>query len=92
VLNTPNVGFSAQAIQKVFPEAVGTDPDGYLNFNMHAILVAYVNAIKELKAENETLKGEMAEMKVLTSKVAEIDAMKLELERLKSIIEVEAVK
>ncbi|MBL4756050.1 MAG: tail fiber domain-containing protein, partial [Flavobacteriales bacterium] len=92
VLNTQNVGFSAQAIQKVFPEAVGTDPDGYLNFNMHAILVAYVNAIKELKAENETLKSEMAEIKVLTSKVAEIDAMKLELERLKSMIEVEAVK
>ncbi|MES2138329.1 MAG: tail fiber domain-containing protein [Bacteroidota bacterium] len=47
VLNTLNVGFSAQDVQKIFPEAVGVDADGYLNFNMHSILVANVNAIKE---------------------------------------------
>ncbi|MBN4062349.1 tail fiber domain-containing protein, partial [Bacteroidales bacterium AH-315-I05] len=92
VLNTQNVGFSAQEVQKIFPEAVGTDADGYLNFNMHAILVAYVNAIKELKAENEALKDEVAEISALKNKVAEIDALKAELEAVKEIIGMEVKK
>lgn len=41
------VGFTAQEVQKVFPEAVTTDRNGYLNLNLHPILVAYVNAFKE---------------------------------------------
>jgi hypothetical protein len=40
-------GFSAQAVQKIFPEAVKTGKDGYLSFDFHPILVAYVNAFKE---------------------------------------------
>jgi hypothetical protein len=63
VLNTLNVGFSAQDVQKIFPEAVGIDPDGYLNFNMHSILVAYVNAIKELNKKIEEQKKGMEELK-----------------------------
>lgn len=53
VLATTQVGFSAQEVQKIFPEAVGVGEDGYLNLNMHAILVAYTNAIKELDAKNK---------------------------------------
>ncbi len=55
VLNTRNVGFSAQDVQKIFPEAVGTDEDGYLNFNIHSILVASINAIQELNEKIEIL-------------------------------------
>jgi trimeric autotransporter adhesin len=40
-------GFSAQEVQKVFPEAVKTGKDGYLNFDIHPILVSYINAFKE---------------------------------------------
>lgn len=57
VLNTEFSGFSAQQVQQVFPEAVGTDDDGYLNLNIHPILIASVNAFKELKKENEELKA-----------------------------------
>ena len=53
VINTLGVGYSAQDVQKIFPEAVGMDPDGYLNFDMHSILVAYTNAIKELNQKIE---------------------------------------
>jgi trimeric autotransporter adhesin len=56
--NEEQVGFIAQEVQKVFPEAVTEGPDGYLDFNMHAINVALVNAIKELKAENDRLKSD----------------------------------
>jgi len=53
-----NIGFIAQEVQEVFPEAVSEGPDGYLDFNMHPINVAVVNAIKELKAENDALRNE----------------------------------
>lgn len=69
VLKTQNVGFSAQEVQKVFPEAVGTDEDGYLNFNMHAILVAYVNAIKEQQAQIEELKKQLEEQNKKIQKI-----------------------
>jgi endosialidase-like protein len=42
------IGFIAQEVQKVFPEAVSEGDDGYLDMNVHAINVAAVNAIREL--------------------------------------------
>ncbi len=55
------VGFVAQDVQEIFPEAVSEAEDGYLDFNIHAINIALVNAIKELKAENDRLKTENRE-------------------------------
>ena len=74
VLNTDNVGFSAQEVQIIFPEAVGTDADGYLTLNIHAILVAYVNALKELKEENDRMKLELDAIKSMIHKNAELEA------------------
>lgn len=62
VLNTQAVGFSAQDVQKVFPEAVGQDADGFLNLNIHSIIIAQVNAIKELGASNEAKNEKIAEL------------------------------
>ena len=53
VLAAQNVGLTAQEAQQVFPEAVGVDPDGTLNLNMHSIFVAGINAIKELNTKVE---------------------------------------
>jgi hypothetical protein len=47
----PLIGFIAQEVQPIFPEAVNQSKDGYYNFNIHPISVAMVNAVKELKAE-----------------------------------------
>ena len=58
-----NIGFIAQEVQEVFPEAVSEGPDGYLDFNMHPVNVALVNAVKELKAENEALREEIRQIK-----------------------------
>ena len=60
-------GFVAQDVQTVFPEAVSQGEDGYLDFNMHAINVAMVNAIKELKAENQALRQDIAGLKAHTN-------------------------
>ncbi len=56
------MGFSAQDVQLIFPEAV-SENGGYLNFDIHPILIAQVNAIKELKALIDNLAKENADLK-----------------------------
>ncbi|MDD5699996.1 MAG: tail fiber domain-containing protein [Candidatus Nanoarchaeia archaeon] len=50
------VGLSAQEVQKVIPEAVDEDENGYLSLTTGPINYAMLNAIKELKTENDNLK------------------------------------
>jgi trimeric autotransporter adhesin len=71
-LNTQSVGFLAQDVQQVFPECVSEDANGYLNLNIHAIIIAQVNAIREqqemieeLKKQNELLKNEINSVRQL---------------------------
>jgi hypothetical protein len=61
------VGFVAQDIQKVFPEAVTEAEDGYLDFNIHAINVAMVNAVKELNNKVELQQKEIDDLKALVN-------------------------
>lgn len=56
-------GFSAQNVQSVLPEAVGTDKKGYLTLSDRPLIAALVNAIKELSAEVEELKAEIKTLK-----------------------------
>ncbi len=58
-----NIGFIAQEVRDVFPEAVCKGKDGYLDFNMHPVNVALVNAMKELKVENDELRKEIKQIK-----------------------------
>lgn len=64
-------GFSAQEVQKIFPEAVKAGKDGFLSLDIHPILVSYINAFKEqqtqisdLKKENEQLKNDIRTIKI----------------------------
>ena len=66
------IGLIAQEVREIFPEAVTVKQDGYLDFNMHPIIVAYVNAIKELKTENDDLQEQVNE---LESRLAAIEKM-----------------
>ncbi len=63
------VGFIAQEVKEIFPEAVTEGTDGYLDFNIHAISVAMINAIRELKAENEKQKAEINKLEDRISKL-----------------------
>jgi hypothetical protein len=54
---------SKQEVQEMFPEAVSEESDGYLNFNMHPVNVAWVNTVKELKAKNDALEAENASLR-----------------------------
>jgi len=59
------VGFVAQEVQKIFPEAVAEGKDGYLTLDVNSINVALVNAIKELKAENDELNARLIKLEKL---------------------------
>ena len=50
-------------MQETFPEPASAGKDGYLDFSMYPVNVAVVNAIKELKAETDTLRLEKAMLK-----------------------------
>jgi hypothetical protein len=85
ILNTQAIGFLAQDVQKVFPECVGTDADGYLNLNIHAILIAYVNAIRQLADENSQLKKEVEKINGDYSAMSkDNELLKLDIENIKA--------
>lgn len=60
------IGLLAQEVQQVFPELVHTDAKGNLAVNYQGLIPVIIEAIKELKKENEELKkmkNEMEELK-----------------------------
>lgn len=58
-----HIGFSAQAVQNVIPEAVNSTANGYLMVNSDPILWAMLNAIKEQQHEIEQLKTEVRRLR-----------------------------
>lgn len=54
-----NVGFIAQEVLEVVPEVVSKNADGYYSINESSINAVLVEAIKELKAENDDLKARL---------------------------------
>jgi hypothetical protein len=58
-----HVGFGAQALQKVIPEAVTRNEQGYLLVNNDPIIWTMLNAIKEQQKEIEQLKAEIRQLR-----------------------------
>lgn len=58
-----HVGFGAQAVQKIIPEAVTRNENGYLQINNDPILWTMLNAIKEQQKEIEQLKGQVRQLR-----------------------------
>jgi hypothetical protein len=56
------VGFSAQKVAEVFPEAVSEGADGYLYLDLHPVNTALVNAVRELKEQNEALHARVEQL------------------------------
>jgi trimeric autotransporter adhesin len=88
VLDTEFSGFIAQEVQPLFPDAVQVDEDGFLSFNMHSILVASINAIKELNAKTVALQNNQSEVEQLKKQVELQQQINADLQaRLKTIEE-----
>lgn len=58
-----HIGFSAQAVQQVIPEAVTSTANGYLMVNGDPIIWTMLNAIKEQQKEIEQLKTEVRRLR-----------------------------
>ncbi len=59
---TPSIGFIAQDVQRVFPEAVKRRPDGKLAVEYDIIAAPLVEAVKELSRQVEDLRSENADL------------------------------
>jgi len=57
-----HVGFGAQSLQKILPEAVVRNGEGYLMVNNDPIMWTMLNAIKEQQKEIEELKGQIKKL------------------------------
>jgi hypothetical protein len=57
------IGFGAQALQKVIPEAVSANASGYLMVNNDPIIWTMLNAIKEQQQQIQELKQEVRRLR-----------------------------
>lgn len=57
-----HIGFGAQALQKVIPEAVTRNSNGYLMVNSDPILWTMLNAIKEQQKQIEELRAQVRKL------------------------------
>lgn len=57
------LGFIAQDVEKVLPELIGTDGQGFKNVNYDGVIPVLVNAMKEQQQQIDQLKAEVAKLK-----------------------------
>jgi hypothetical protein len=63
-----HIGFGAQAVQQVIPEAVTKNAEGYLMVNNDPIIWTMLNAIKEQQKEIVELKRHIRQLRATTRK------------------------
>lgn len=78
---TPNVGVIAQDLQKIFPNAVIEDENGYLKIRWDEMFYSALNAIKELNTKIQTLTENMQN---ITNSITDIRSI---IEKQQSVIE-----
>ncbi len=59
------IGVIAQELEIVFPELVTTAADGYKAVDYTKLTPVLVEAVKDLKTENDAMKAQMAEMQAM---------------------------
>jgi len=60
--NGQTYGLVAQDVEQVLPELVATDSDGFKAVDYSALPLLTIQAVKELKSENDSLKQRLAEL------------------------------
>jgi hypothetical protein len=64
-----NSGLIAQDVEKVFPELVGDDGRGHKTVNYSEVPLVTLQAVRELTAENEVLKAQLAALEARLMKL-----------------------
>lgn len=77
-IKTPHVGVMAQDLQKVFPDAVTTDDNGFLMIRQDDMFYAMINSIKQL---DELVQGVVRDVKALIGRVQQLESKVLSLVR-----------
>ncbi len=72
-------GLVAQDVEQVLPELVVTNDDGFKAVDYSELPLLTIQAIKELKAENDALKQRVTETEALKQRVAELERLVTEL-------------
>jgi|GEM_PF-1994625 len=67
-------GLLAQEVQKIFPELVETDADGYLSVNYVGLIPHLIESLKELQTKNKIVEAQVQEMKQLESRLLKLEA------------------
>jgi len=65
----PQLGIIAQEVKEVFPELVMQDNDGYYSVDYVKLTPVLIEAVKELKAENDELKAQMTHLTSLVESI-----------------------
>ena len=72
------IGLIAQEVEKIYPELVHTDSEGYKTVDYSKLTPILVEAVKELKAQNDQLKARAdtkdAEMEQLNERLQNLEA------------------
>ena len=77
-MKTPHVGVIAQELQKIFPNAVSKDENGYLQIRHEDMFYTMINALKELDTKIKQIAEQLADnIKVVTSDSAKIKDLTL---------------
>ncbi len=82
VAGAGQVGLIAQELEKVYPELVFTDADGYKSVNYAQLTPVLIEAIKEQQAQIEALKQQNTALKAETT--AATEALEARLRRLEA--------
>jgi hypothetical protein len=72
---TRTYGLIAQDVERVLPELVNTNEDGYKAVDYGKLPLLTIQAVKELKAENDALKVRIAQLEALERRVAELERL-----------------
>ena len=72
--DTRQIGFIAQEIEKIFPELVLTDKEGYKSVNYVGVVPVAIEAIKALNARVDAQKREIDELKARVKRQEDIEA------------------
>lgn len=72
LLPGPQMGMIAQEVEEVFPEWVGTDREGYKDLTLRGFEALTVEAMRQLKAENDALRGMID---LLEKRIGELEAL-----------------
>lgn len=66
-------GLIAQEVQRIFPELVQTDNEGYLSVNYVGLIPHLVEAVKELQTQNKALEVQLTKLKQLEQRLLQLE-------------------